>query len=142
MSKNNPKNKPAGLSLSKEFLQEFNLDTQAVEKGKQFSVGQFTFTLAHLGQGNPRYMEALFQAGDKIKNPATKEAKDANIKIFAEISLLAWDVKDDAGKDIPCTTANKIKLLTEYPYFLEQLTVRAMNQRNYTNIDAAGITKN
>ena len=130
------------VKMAADFLQRVDLSEEKMTVGVDANIGNYTVKVAYYGQANPNYIKQATALASKLQSTDKDVAHKAHLEMFATVSILEWDLKDDEGKPTPCDLEHKMWLLETYPHFHEMLVNVAADYRNYSNIDASSVLGN
>ena len=103
---------------------------------REFDQGQFKVTLRHFTMSNPT-IRAAVERVQRLQRRRANKGKlelDEDVKLFCDVALVSWTLKDDKGKAVPIEAAPDVFLGTGQT---DPSIVRAGNQLYFNLIEIA-----
>ena len=119
----------------------FGTDARAETEGVWMPYGGFRVRIARAVDTNPKYRKALEAAMKPMRRQFSSGALEVGgpewkagvTKAYSESIVTEWEdvTEDDETTPMPCTPANVLRMLTEYPDFFREVDLFAASQSPY-----------
>jgi len=104
------------------------------EKGVTIDYGPFSITILRAGGSNRKYKNVTQREYRKRKHAidseqiSEEESAKMLAEVYAESVIIGWKgVQDETGKDMKCSKANVVKLLTDLPELFHDIRSKAVS---------------
>ncbi len=107
-----------------------------IDNVREFDLGSFKVTMRCFTQSDPKIRAAVERVQKRVRRSGGKNKLnlEADVKLFCSISLVAWTLKDDAGKAVPIEKAPDVFLGTGQK---DPEVITAGNELYFTLIEMA-----